>query len=230
MLLLFFERKFIMATIYPSLMGTNPLKLEQTIKQLDPHVHGYHVDIMDNQFVPNVTWGAQTVNAIAQATMHPLWVHLMVVKPEDWIQRLELMGGSIFSFHYEAVGSNIHFIKQIKEKNWYPSIAISPSTPVEKIFPLLPLVDQVLIMSVDPGFAGQPFITDVIKKLEPLIGYRASSKLNFRIAMDGGIKLDNIVELAQKGVEDFAVASGIFDYPDPVEALKILQDTVAKGL
>jgi ribulose-phosphate 3-epimerase len=217
-----------MATIYPSLISADPVNLEHTIKLLDPHVQGYHIDVMDNHFVPNLTWGSDTVNAIAQATIHPLWVHLMVTNPEDWIGELDLMGGSMVTFHHESPGAGAHLIQHIKEKNWYVSIAINPDTPVEKIFNLLPLVDQVLIMSVQPGFAGQPFMTDVIKKIEPLMGYRASSKLPFRIAMDGGITIHNIAELAQKGVEDFAIASAIFGYPDPVEAIKILQERASR--
>lgn len=205
-------------------MGVNKADLEQVIKQFDPYVGGYHLDVMDNQFVPNALWDAQTVNAIAQMTRHNVWVHLMVITPQDWVDTLTLMPGAIFTFHYEAIGSDISFIHRIKEKGWRASVAINPDTPIEEIFPLLPLIDQVLVMSVQPGFAGQPFIIDVVKKLELLIGYRASAKLNFRIAMDGGISLSNIKELAEKGVDDFAVSSAIFAYPDPVEALKILED------
>jgi ribulose-phosphate 3-epimerase len=216
-----------MATIYPSLMGIESPKLEEVIKQLDLYVQGYHIDVMDNQFVPNAMLDAQAVNTIAQSTNNPLWVHLMVVNPEDFVSKLELLERSILSFHYEAAGSNVTLIQKIKDKGWRASIAINPSSPVEKIFPLLPLIDQVLIMSVDPGFSGQPFIADVLSKLEPLIGYRASNNLSFRIGMDGGIKLNNIQELVQKGVQDLAVSSAIFDYPNRVEALKILQAKIA---
>lgn len=216
-----------MPTIYPSLMSVSKMNLEYVIKQLDPHVSGYHLDVMDNQFVPNALWDAQTVNAIAQMTRHNVWVHLMVINPQDWIDTLTLMPGAICTFHYEAIGSDTNIIHRIKEKGWHASIAINPDTPVEKIFSLLPLIDQVLIMSVQPGFAGQPFIADIVHKLEPLIGYRASRNLNFRIGMDGGISLSNIKELAQQGVDDFAVSSAIFGYPDPVEALKILEDKLA---
>lgn len=212
-----------MSIIYPSLLGANPLKLEEIIKQLDPHVQGYHIDIMDNQFVPNLSWGTRTVDAIARTTYHTLWVHLMVNKPEEWVDKLLLPPRSILSFHYEAMGSNVNFIHRIKEKGWLASIAINPDTPVEKIFPLLPLIDQVLIMSVKPGFVGQPPIPDVINKLKPLINYRTTNNLKFRIGMDGGIKLDNIKEIVQDGVDDLAIASGIFDYPNPVEAIKILE-------
>lgn len=213
-----------MSTIYPSLMGVKQANLEQVIKELDPYVEGYHLDVMDNQFVPNALWDAQTVNAIAQMTRHNVWVHLMVINPQDWIDRLTLMSGAICTFHYEAIGSDTNIIHRIKEKGWRASVAINPDTSVEKIFSLLPLIDQVLIMSVQPGFAGQPFIVDVVKKLEPLIGYRVTANFNFRIAMDGGISLDNIKELAQQGVDDFAVSSAIFGYPDPVKAVKILED------
>ncbi len=216
-----------MPIIYPSLIAVEQANLEHTIKQLDPYVEGYHIDVMDNQFVPNLTWNAEAVNVIAQATQHMLWVHLMVIDPQNWIDKLSLLPGSIFTFHYEAIGSDTSLIHRIKEKGWRVSIAINPDTPIEKIFPLLSLVDQVLIMSVQPGFAGQPFLSDVVSKLAPLVGYRATSNLHFRIGIDGGITLENIKEIAQKGVEDFAVASALFDYPDPIKAFKVLEDKLA---
>lgn len=212
-----------MPTIYPSLIGANQLRLQEEIERLDPHSEGYHLDIMDNHFVPNLTWGTPIVNAIARVTRRTLSAHLMVDNPQEWIDILQLPPGSIFTFHIEAIGQNVNFIHQIKEKEWLVGVALSPGTDVEVIFPLLNLVDRVLIMSVEPGFAGQPFIPSVLEKIDPLIGYRESQKLDFRIAMDGGITLDNIAMLAQKGVEDFVVASAIFKNSDPIKALKLLQ-------
>jgi ribulose-phosphate 3-epimerase len=217
-----------MPTIYPSLIGADQLNLAQTIKNLDPHVVGYHLDVMDNHFVPNLTWGAPTVNAIAQITNRILWIHLMVTNPADWIDLLKLKPGSIFSFHAEALHdeSAATIIASIKKKGWRASVAINPSTSVESIFNLLLLVDQVLVMSVQPGFSGQSFIADVVNKLKPLVEYRASHNLNFRIGMDGGIDENTIEMLAHNGVDDFAIASGIFAQPNPVAALELLNKKV----
>jgi len=215
-----------MAHIYPSLIAADQLNLAQVIKELDPHVIGYHLDVMDNHFVPNLTWGSLVVNAIPHLTKRQLWVHMMVDNPQNWIDILNLPAGSIFSFHFEAIGQDIHLIKRIKEKNWKVSIAINPATDTNKIFPLLNQVDQVLIMSVEPGFSGQPFISSTIDKIDPLIGYRQTSRLDFTIAIDGGINQENIKQLANKHVDDFAVGSAIFKQPDPVIALEKLKKLV----
>ncbi len=215
-----------MAYIYPSLMAADQLNLAHTIKELDPHVIGYHVDIMDNNFVPNMTWGPTVINAIADLTMHPLWAHLMVEKPQNWVDILQLPADSIFSFHFETVGNDTHLMKRIKEKNWKIGIAIKPETQIEKVFPLLEHIDQILIMSVDPGFFGQPFISSVVDKIGPLVGYRQTAHLNFSIAMDGGINKNNIKELYEKGVDDFAVGSGIFSQPNPIIALEELKKLI----
>jgi len=213
-----------MPSIYPSLIGADQLNLAQTIQRLNPYVIGYHLDVMDNHFVPNLTWGAPTVNAISQVTDHVLWVHLMVTNPTDWLDTLKLKPGSIISFHYEALHeSKAPIIKAIKQKGWLASVTINPNTPVEDIFHLLPSVDQVLIMSVEPGFSGQIFIIDVVEKIEPLITYRRAHNLDFRIGIDGGINEDNIAMLINKGADDVAIASGIFAHSDPVEALKRLE-------
>lgn len=217
-----------MATIYPSLIGSDQLNLKNTITLFDPLVVGYHLDVMSTDFVPKtaLVWEPSIINSIAEMTKRQVWVHLMADNPQKWINLFNLPNGSTFCFHFEAIGQNVNLIKQIKEKNWKVSIAINPETSVEKIFPLLNLLDQIVIMSVEPGFVGQPFISSVVNKIDPLIGYRASSNLNFTIAMDGGINKDNIKELAEKGVDNFAVSSAIFGQPDPVAAFEELKELI----
>jgi ribulose-phosphate 3-epimerase len=218
-----------MSAIYPSLISADQQNLAHIIKDLDPYVAGYHLDVMDNHFVPNLTWNAHAVNTIAQLTNHSAWVHLMVINPIDWIDTLTLKPHSIVSFHAEALhNSPTEIIAAIKKKGWHASVAINPNTSVESIFPLLPLVDQVLIMSVQPGFSGQSFIADVVDKLKPLIEYRTSHNVSFRIGMDGGINENNIEMLARNGVDDFAIASGIFAHPNPVAALELLNKKVGE--
>ncbi|HRN78591.1 MAG TPA: ribulose-phosphate 3-epimerase [Candidatus Dependentiae bacterium] len=212
-----------MPTIYPSLLGINPDTIEDTIKKLNPHCHGFHIDVMDHKFVPNEAFfDPEWVNAIDHASTHPSWVHLMIQQPQQFINSLNLTPGSMISFHYEVIGDSTSLINQIHGENWKASVAINPQTPIEKIFPVLGLVDQVLIMSVQPGFAGQDFIKSTIDKIIPLATYRRLNKFKFSIAMDGGIDEHNIAMLAQKGVEDFAVASAIFKTQDPIAALQKL--------
>ncbi len=215
-----------MAHIFPSLIAGNLLNLEKEIKTLDPHSHGYHLDIMDNHFVPNLTWGPMFINAIAQVTYRTLWVHLMVDNPMDWTNLLFLPPGSIYTFHLEAKKEIPKLIKQIKEKKWLVSIAINPKTSVEEIFPLLNILDQVLIMSVEPGFSGQNFLPEVIEKVECLTAYRSTSSSTFRIGIDGGIDDNNISMLAEKGVNDFAIANGIFRATNSIIKLQKLKNLI----
>ena len=209
-------------TIYPSLISADILNLQQAIKTLEPHCDGFHIDVMDWHFVPNLTWGPMFVNAIDAKTDKPLFVHLMIENTYPFLDRLKLRDKDTVSFHIEEVSDMKKMINRITEKNWLPSIAIKPNTPLEKIFPFLPLIDTALLMSVEPGFSGQRFIPDSIDRLESLVNYRDKHNLAFKISMDGGINKDNIKELVQKGVDQVGIAAGIFDYEDPIEALKLL--------
>jgi ribulose-phosphate 3-epimerase len=211
-----------MATIYPSLISADLLNLEQTIKKLDPYCAGYHLDIMDNHFVPNLTWGPAFINAINAITTKQMWVHLMVDNPESIIRSLILKPKSIISFHIETKYKITNIIDLIKEKNWLPSIAINPKTDIAQTFSFLPGISQVLIMSVEPGFSGQALIPFTMDKVVALIDYRKQHGLSFSTAMDGGIAIENIAHLTQLGVDQFAVASTIFKASDPVVVLKEL--------
>ena len=211
-----------MIRIYPSLISANLLRLEEEIKQLEPYCDGFHLDIMDNHFVPNLTFGAGIVNAISKVTNKQLWVHLMVDDPENWCDTLQLPDQTIFSFHFESTKNIGGIIKRIKENNWQPSIAIKPKTDVSELFPILHMIDQVLIMSVKPGFSGQRFLPSAMDALKKLVAHRNEKQLPFVVGMDGGISGENIKTLAQEGAQDFAIASAIFDQADPIAALKRL--------
>lgn len=214
-----------MLKIYPSLIASDLLTLGATIKELDPICAGYHLDIMDNHFVPNLTWGPQFINAIDAATSHPSWIHFMIDNPETLIGKLTAKAGSIATIHAEHLIKKNNIIADIRENKWRPSIALSPKMPVETIFPFLDLgIDHVLIMSVEPGFSGQEFIPDAISKLKSLIDYRDRHGLALTIAMDGGINEKNIHELVKSGLDTAAVATGIFGQKEYKKALMKLTE------
>lgn len=211
-----------MALIFPSLISADILNLEQELKSLDPYCLGYHLDVMDYHFVPNLTWGPAFIHAIAEKTTRQLWVHLMVDNPTLWVKTLSLPAKSILSFHIETIKQNPNIIELIQKKNWLPSIALSPKTDTEEIKPFLFDLYQVLIMSVNPGHSGQQFMGDMATKVQALAEHRMIHGLNFKIAMDGGISQDNIKELTALGVDHFAIAKAIFGQSDPVKALQEL--------
>lgn len=211
-----------MFEIWPSLISADLLNLQATLNTLDNHCHGYHLDIMDNHFVPNLTWGTQFMNAIAQNTKKPLWIHLMIENEANFLDRLDVPEKSYISCHVETK-SNLHeLIALIKDRKWRPSIAINPSTPIEHTFDYLKDIDQLLLMTVNPGFSGQQFMPEVLNKVAPLQNEIRQRSYNIRLAMDGGINRDNISQIAQLGIEQFGIASGIFSYPDPVKELHAL--------
>jgi ribulose-phosphate 3-epimerase len=149
----------------------------------------------------------------------------MVEDVESYIKQLQLPPDSIVSFHIETKTDTRGLINKILEKKWLPSIAIKPKTSVNDIFPFLETIHQVLIMSVEPGFSGQPFLASSLAKVDPLVGYRNTSHLNFKIAMDGGIGVENIREISQKGVDQVAVGSAILEAKvGPVKAYQLLSE------
>ncbi len=207
-----------MIEIFPSLISADILSLKNVIGLLDNHVDGYHLDVMDFHFVPNLTFGPAFVHAIANATDKPLHVHLMVDNPEQWLEVLKLRPCDVFVFHYEATSQHMQLIDAVKQRGYKVGIAINPDTPPESVMEFVPHVDQVLVMSVQPGFSGQKFMPQVMEKLPKLSGAT--------IAMDGGIGPDNISVLAQKGVTQFGIASAIFDTSDPVQTIRDLRSLI----
>lgn len=203
-----------MNLILPSLISCDLLNLETTIKQLDPHCAGYHLDIMDFHFVPNLTWGPEFINKIRLATKKPLNIHLMVEYPERYIDLFDLSNNDVISIHLESP-SNLdikNLLEKIKDKKLIPSIAINPETPIFYIKNLLLTheVKNVLLMAVNPGFSGQKFIFSSFKKLEALNNFKIKNNLAFKIIVDGGVNLNNILKLLDLGANQLAIASAIF--------------------
>ncbi len=210
-----------MAELFPSLISADLLNLQQQVDLLDPYVEGYHLDIMDFHFVPNLTWGPPFINALRQATDKPLFIHLMVEYPENYFDRMNLHEGDIVAIHYESPSAlTVHTLfKEIRKQGWIPSIALNPTTSLESIYPLKDVLKNVLIMSVNPGFSGQPFLPHSAEKLKTLAAWRRSHNLSFIIGMDGGINKNNCKELIKNGADQLAIASAIFNHATPVEAL-----------
>lgn len=225
MLRIFFKKGGTVKRIYPAIMGIDQDGL-QKLKVLQGLCDRVHIDSMDNVFVPNKTQGESLINKTSQEYGFLPWVHLMIQFPLPFYQQLVLPVGSIVSFHIESSVDIFKMIKVIKEKKQQVGLAISPKTPLKELVPYFHLIDQALVMSVEPGFSGQPFLSEVVQKIERLVECRQEGNFMFRIAVDGGIDKTNIMSLALKGVDDFAVSSGIFGQEDPVAALQRLRELV----
>lgn len=215
--------------LFPSLISSNLLKLEATINALEPYVDGFHLDVMDFHYVPNLTWGPAFMNAIRKATKKQLWVHLMVDNPQEYLNSLELAPGDIISFHHEIqdTATTLDLCKQIAARALVPSIALKPTTSIKALEPLFmpdnPVKPgQVLLMSVEPGFSGQKFLPTSIKRLHELVELRIQLNASFSIGIDGGISQENIGTVCAAGAQEIASAAAIFATSDPVKAIKLL--------
>lgn len=196
----------------PSLLSADFGNLEAEISQLDPALADYlHLDVMDGRFVPNITIGPFVVAAIRKLTNIPLDVHLMIVEPEKYIKDFISAGAAILTVHVEAsthLQRNLQLIRQLGAK---AAVSLNPATPLSTIENVLPDLDMILLMTVNPGFGGQKFIPqmmDKIKECRKMIG-----DYPIDLEVDGGVKLDNIAELEAAGANVFVSGSGIFEKP-----------------
>lgn len=210
-----------MVNIYPSLITADIMHLEKIIKRIEPYCAGFHLDIMDFHFVPNLTWGFDIVNRIREITPNPLNIHLMVDNPEKYIDRLKLNPGDIISIHYESpsalsIAQNFNLIRSY---GYLPSLAINPSTPLEAIVTLSVKLEHLLLMCVNPGFSGQKFLTFSLDRLKALNLYRKSHNLSFTISCDGGVNQDNFKSLIDNGANQLIVGSSVMHQQDEVKAL-----------
>lgn len=216
-----------MAHILPSLISADILRLKDQIELLNPYADGYHIDIMDFNFVPNLTWGPIFVNAIKTITEKPLYIHLMVCDPKKYFNILKLSKNDIINFHIErcpnTTSINYDYAKEciiaIKKNGLKASLAIKPSTSITTLEPLIEEIDDILLMSVEPGFSGQTFLDISYKRLKELLALKKQRQAFFTISMDGGINENTIQKLTQMGVNSFGIASGIFNQKNPIEAL-----------
>ncbi len=201
-----------MIKIGPSIIAGDFSRLKENLKKAEKaKVDFLHVDIMDGVFVKNITFGPMVVEAISKLTRLPLYVHLMILEPGRYIKEFtNIKGVELVSFHYEATEKVFKTIDEIKRKNKKAGIAINPETPWEYIKKFLKMVDEVLVMSVHPGFSGQRFIPHILEKIEKLKEYKLKNKLNFEIAVDGGLNKETIPIVLKSGAETLCIGSYFF--------------------
>ncbi|HUO87244.1 MAG TPA: ribulose-phosphate 3-epimerase [Thermoanaerobaculia bacterium] len=193
-----------------------------------------HVDVMDGHFVPNLTFGIPVLAALRRRTRLPLDVHLMVEDPAALLDDYLAAGADRIAVHWEATVHLDRVLSRIRQGGAAAGVAVNPATPVEAIVDALPGLDFVLLMSVNPGFAGQRFLPHVLGKAERLarmLGerHRAGGEREIEIGMDGGIGRDNIGRLAAAGVGMSVAGSSVFGTDDPVAAISQLRSSAVNG-
>lgn len=210
--------------VSPSLLSADFANLAKDVEMInDSEADMLHLDVMDGVFVPNISFGFPVIKAVRKISTKPLDVHLMIVEPEKWVNRLRDLGVEIMNIHQEACVHLDRTIHAIKEAGMKAAVTLNPSTPVCMLEDVIADLDMVLLMSVNPGFGGQKFIDNAVAKtrrLRELIDLTGSKA---QIEVDGGVNAATGALLAQAGADILVAGSYIFNAPDPVSRILSLK-------
>ena len=205
-----------LSKVVPAILTDDPKVLATMVHQAESFTNYVQFDIMDGQFVPSRSITSEHLTELS-TTLN--WeVHLMVQRPEDYLESFRTAGAQKVVFHYEATSSPEEVIFQARKLSLEVGLAVNPETPVSVIYPLVSKVDSVLFLTVNPGFYGSPFIPEVLDKAVEL----RSTQPNLEIGVDGGIKESNIAQIAQIGIDVIYVGSAVFLQPNPGESFRHL--------
>lgn len=211
--------------IAPSVLSADFANLQRDIEMINSSdADWFHVDVMDGVFVPNISFGFPVMDAIKKYASKPLDVHLMIVNPDQYVDRFTAAGASIITVHYEACIHLHRTVQAIHAAGCKAGVAINPHTPVDLLKDILSDLDLVLVMSVNPGFGGQKFIPNTISKVKEL--RHMASQINPRlvIEVDGGVGQHNLAELVQAGANVFVAGNAIFAAESPKKMITDLKD------
>lgn len=213
-----------MAIIAPSMLSANFLKLEHDIHMINQsEADWFHLDVMDGRFVPNITFGAPVIAAMKKEAKKTFDVHLMIVEPEKYFEDFAKAGADILSVHYEASTHLHRNLQAIKALGMKAGVAINPHTPVSLFEDVLHDVDLVCMMSVNPGFGGQKFIPQTLKKIAELKQMILATGSNTLIEIDGGVTLDNAATIIAAGADVLVAGNTVFSSDSPKETIARLK-------
>ena len=219
-----------MIYIAPSLLAADFSILADEINRVETAGAKYlHLDIMDGAFVPNITFGPELVASIRKCTDLFFDVHLMIKRPERYVDRFVKAGADIITFHYEACDNPVSVIHFIHSYEMKAVIAISPNTPVELLYPIINHVDMALIMTVEPGFGGQALIPETLDKVHALRRYASERGIELDIEVDGGIKPENVGLATSAGANIIVAGSSIFKSKKTRTVIQTMKEVAANN-
>lgn len=212
--------------ITPSILNSDFANLATELNRV-PGADAIHIDVMDNHFVPNLTLGLPVVESLRKATRQFLDIHLMIADPDRWAPAYAEAGAESVTFHVEAAAAPIRLARELRAKGARASMALKPATPIEPYADLLDELDMVLLMTVEPGFGGQPFLDLVLPKLR-----RTRALLGDRpiwLQVDGGVSEATIALCAEAGADTFVAGSAVFNAPDPDAMVSRLRELAVES-
>jgi ribulose-phosphate 3-epimerase len=213
--------------INPSILAADFVNLERDLDRIAT-ADLVHVDVMDNHFVPNLTFGPQMVGRIQDVSAIPLDVHLMIDDPDRWAPGYAELGAYSVTFHAEAAADPVTLARRLRQLGARAGIALKPGTPVDDYLDLLPEFDQVLVMTVEPGFGGQSFMAETMPKLARLRSAVEASGADVWLQVDGGITEETIVIAAENGADTFVAGSSVFRAENTERQIALLRETAAR--
>ena len=216
-----------MKIVAPSMLSCNFGKLKEEIEMVNQSEAGwFHLDIMDGVFVPNITFGTPILEVFKEYATKHLDAHLMIVNPENYIEKFASLGANTITVHYEACDNLLNTINQIKKLNVKAGVAINPDTDVSVLDSLVNEIDLICLMSVFPGFSGQKFIPETFERLEKLKKIITEKNSQAMIQIDGGVSIDNAKKLVSLGADILVAGSFVFKSEDASTTIKKLNSVI----
>ncbi|HEV2288463.1 MAG TPA: ribulose-phosphate 3-epimerase [Candidatus Acidoferrales bacterium] len=217
--------------IAPSILAANFAILGAEVRAVEEAgASVIHVDVMDGHFVPNISIGVPIVQSLSKATRLPLDVHLMIERPGEFVAAFAKAGAHRIIVHQEATAHLDRVIASIHEQNREAGVAINPATPVKTLSEIWDRIETVLVMTVNPGFGGQKFIPQTVEKIRELQDARSRYNCGFRIAVDGGVVLENTAELVSAGADTLVAGTSIFHTPNPGAAVREMRQAANEAI
>ncbi|MBR2387832.1 MAG: ribulose-phosphate 3-epimerase [Clostridia bacterium] len=214
-----------MFIVSPSVLAADFAKLGDELKKIEKAGAEYaHLDVMDGIFVPNISFGAPMISSIRKASSLIFDVHLMITEPQRYVDDFIKAGADILTIHYESCENPLEVVRYIKSKECKVGLSIKPATPAEAIYDMLPELDMLLVMTVEPGFGGQKMMPDMLEKVRKIRKYANEKGIKIDIEVDGGLTADNVGLATAAGANVIVAGSAVYNAKSPKEVIKKMKE------